>query len=162
MPIVVQCGCGAVLRAPDTLAGQTASCPTCMATHKLPRKPTAAANMPRRAGTGRIIYFLLLIALVPLGYELVRANVQTAQAEADRAHVQSLLGRSEVAQALSARGLSPQEIEGRLAELSAEDLRSLAANVEQVQAAGDVPGYIWILIAIILGLVIIGAIAKAD
>jgi hypothetical protein len=112
-----------------------------------------------------LVAFLLLLGLgafTAAEAGVIPSKAQTAQAEADRAQVQSLLGRSEVAQALSARGLSPQEIEGRLAELSADDLRSLAANLDQVQAAGDVPGYIWILVAIILALVIIGAIANAD
>ena len=63
-----------------------------------------------------------------------------------------------MAQALAAHGLRPEEIEGRLAELSPEDLRSLAANVEQVQAAGNVPNYIWILLGIFLAVSILAAV----
>lgn len=78
--------------------------------------------------------------------------------ETDRALVQAALARQEVAQALAAHGLRPQEIESRLAELSPEDLRSLAANVEQVQAAGNVPNYIWVLLGIFLAVSILVAV----
>lgn len=81
MPIVVQCGCGAVLRAPDKLAGQKAACPTCMAIMQLPSQPTAASRMPRRAGSGRFMYLLLLLALIPMGWVLFYVNVPAAQAE---------------------------------------------------------------------------------
>ena len=37
-----------------------------------------------------------------------------------------------------------------LAQLSSEDVRRLAANLEQVQAAGSVPEYVWILLAAFL------------
>jgi hypothetical protein len=49
---------------------------------------------------------------------------------------------------LSARGLLPSDVERRLAQLSDEDLRSLASNLNQIQAAGDVPHYIWVLLAV--------------
>jgi hypothetical protein len=78
--------------------------------------------------------------------------------EADLATVGSFLARDEVAQALAAHGLSGDEVEQRLARLSAEDLSALAANVEQIQAAGGVPQYIWILLAILMGVMILATI----
>jgi hypothetical protein len=78
--------------------------------------------------------------------------------ESDLTRVQSALARQEVAQALAAHGLRPEEVAGRLAELSPEDLRSLAANVEQVQAAGSVPNYIWVLLGIFLAVSILAAV----
>ena len=113
----------------------------------------------------RLVAFLLLLGLgafTAAEAGVIPSKAPAGQVELDRALVQSVAARSEVARALADRGLAPQEIEGRLAELSAEDLRSLAANLEQVQAAGDVPGYIWVLIAILLVLVILGALANAD
>lgn len=106
--------------------------------------------------------FLLVLAL-PTG---AAAEVLPSRAEAgpdsdresDLVRVQSALARQEVAQALAAHGLRPEEVEGRLAELSPEELRSLAANVEQVQAAGNVPNYIWVLLGIFLAISILAAV----
>ncbi len=66
------------------------------------------------------------------------------------AQVREALAHGEVARALAAQGLSASEVEQRLARLSGEDLRRLAANLEQVQAAGSVPQYVWILLAAFL------------
>lgn len=77
---------------------------------------------------------------------------------ADLATIGSFLEREEVAQALVANGLSADEVEQRLARLSAEDLAALAANVDQVQSAGQVPGYIWILLAVLMGVMILATI----
>jgi hypothetical protein len=69
---------------------------------------------------------------------------------ADLAQVRETLAHAEVAKALAAQGLSAGEIEQRLARLSGEDLHRLAANLDQVQAAGNVPDYVWILLAAFL------------
>jgi len=81
-----------------------------------------------------------------------------ASREADLARVGALLAREDVARALASRGLAPTDAEERLARLSDEDLRSLAANVEQIQAAGDVPKYIWILLAVFLAVSILAVV----
>jgi len=78
--------------------------------------------------------------------------------EADLATVEALIARQEVAQALAANGLSGDEVKQRLARLSAEDLSALAANVDQIQSAGEVPNYIWILLAVLLGVTILATV----
>lgn len=78
--------------------------------------------------------------------------------EADLATVESFLARDEVAQALADNGLSRDEVEQRLARLSAEDLSALAANVDQIQAAGEVPNYIWILLAVLMAVTILATV----
>jgi hypothetical protein len=78
--------------------------------------------------------------------------------QADRATIEAFLAREEVAQALAAHGLSADEVEQRVAQLSAEDVSALAANLDQIQAAGDVPNYIWILLAILIGVTILATI----
>ncbi len=78
--------------------------------------------------------------------------------QTDLAQVRDVLARDEVAKALSSRGLTPPEVERRLAQLSDEDLRSLSANLSQIQAAGQVPHYIWILLAILIVVLIIANI----
>ena len=87
-----------------------------------------------------------------------KAESGATTADSDRARLQAVLARTEVAQALAAHGLVAKEVEGRLAELSPEDLRALAANVDQLQAAGTVPNYIWILLGIFLAVSILVAV----
>lgn len=108
-------------------------------------------------------FFFVLVLTLPAG---AGAEVLPSKAEAapesggrsDLARVQSVLARQEVALALAAHGLRQEEVEQRLAELSPEDLRSLAANVDQVQAAGSVPNYIWVLLGIFLAVSILVAV----
>jgi len=58
--------------------------------------------------------------------------------------IESVLAREDVAEALQSCGLSAGEIESRLVRLSNDDLRHLASNLEQIQAAGrEVPESIW-------------------
>jgi len=85
------------------------------------------------------------------------ADVPVARSrQADLEQVGAVLARDEVARALSSRGLAPREVEQRMAQLSDEDLRSLAANVDQIRAAGgDVPQYIWILLAVLIVVIIL-------
>jgi len=98
--------------------------------------------------------FLTAIVLLPTAVSAERIASRgedpgVARA-ADVAHAREALARAEVARALAAQGLSAGEIESRLARLSAEDLQRLAANLDQVQAAGSVPEYVWILLAAFL------------
>jgi hypothetical protein len=83
---------------------------------------------------------------------------ENAAPAADLEKVREVIGRQEVADALAAHGLSNAEVDQRLAELSPEELRSLAANIDQVQAAGAVPNYIWILLGIFLAVSILAVI----
>jgi len=79
-----------------------------------------------------------------------RDDSAAAAPAVELAQVRTALAHPEVAKALEAQGLSPTEVEQRLARLSAEDLQRLSANLEQVQAAGNVPNYVWILLAAFL------------
>jgi hypothetical protein len=104
----------------------------------------------------------LLVALACLSAPTIGAPIPskttTEAREADLARVESFLARDEVAQALADNGLSADEVEQRLARLSAEDLSALAANVDQIQAAGEVPKYIWILLAVLMAVTILATV----
>lgn len=121
--------------------------------------------MSERLPSRRLVVSLALISLAwpvaaPAGIipskEADAPAAAARQAALDR--VGTLLARDEVAKALSSRGLAPAEVEQRLAQLSDEDLRSLAHNVEQIRAAGDVPQYIWILLAVLIAVTILATI----
>jgi len=110
----------------------------------------------------RRLVFLLFVAFLfgstlPAAAERIASKAEdpSATRAADLARVSDLVARDEVAQALAAHGLTPQEVEQRLGRLSDEDLSRLAANLDQVQAAGSVPEYIWILLAIFLAVSIL-------
>jgi hypothetical protein len=100
---------------------------------------------------------MALTAVLLLAPASSRASAIPSRAAAadDVRKVQDALARNEVARVLVERGLGADEVQERLARLSDEDLRSLAANVEQIQAAGQVPHYIWVLLGIFLAVSIL-------
>jgi hypothetical protein len=95
---------------------------------------------------------IVLLPATPAAAERIasRGDDAPVPGPADLARVQEALAGVEVANALAAQGLSAAEVEQRLGELSADDLERLAANLDQVQAAGKVPEYVWILLAAFL------------
>jgi hypothetical protein len=102
---------------------------------------------------------LMMLALaVPASASVIPSKADDAPS-AGRARTleqaREFLARDQVAQALSAHGLSPADVDQRLGRLSDRDLQLLAAHIDQVQAAGDVPKYIWILLAIFLAVSIL-------
>ena len=84
-----------------------------------------------------------------------RAESQPTIRSADLARVSDIVARDEVARALATHGLTPEQVDERLVRLSNDDLRRLAANLDQIQAAGNVPNYIWILLGVLIAVTII-------
>ena len=84
------------------------------------------------------VVLLLLTAAVPAFAAPVpsRAIDATQTRSSDLATVNSVIGREDVSAALAAQGFSSEQVSERIAALSNEDLRSLAENLDQVQAAG--------------------------
>lgn len=123
--------------------------------------------MARGARGGRTVAALLALLWIassaiasPIPSKVTAQASATAQTspdpgQADRAAIRASLDRREVADALAAHGLSREEVERRVAQLSPQDLSALAAHLNQIQAAGNVPNYIWILLAILIGVTII-------
>jgi CTP:molybdopterin cytidylyltransferase MocA len=115
---------------------------------------------------GRLVLLLMvafgLAAATPASAERIASKPDAppaASREADLAKLTDLAARDGVRQALEAQGLTAAEVDARLGRLSDADLQRLAANVDQVQAAGQVPQYIWILLAVFLAVSIIVMIA---
>ncbi|HXI12662.1 MAG TPA: PA2779 family protein [Thermoanaerobaculia bacterium] len=87
------------------------------------------------------------------------SNQSIESRQADLALVQSVTGNDEVAAALSVQGFTKEEINSRLASLSNDDLRSLAQNLEQVQAAGLTRSqWTWIGIGALAALILVVAV----
>jgi len=103
----------------------------------------------------RHVVSLAVAFLISPAFGWASAIPSRGEADRDMRKVQDLLARNEVARVLVERGLGSEDVEHRLARLSDDDLRSLAANVDQIQAAGAVPHYIWILLGIFLAVSIL-------
>lgn len=81
-----------------------------------------------------------------------------ADRETELAELRDVVSQDEVASALEAYGFSQDEVNQRLAQLSPEELHQLNGQIDQLHAAGQVPQYIWILIAVLIIIVIATAI----
>jgi cytochrome c1 len=97
---------------------------------------------------------VLLALLLPA--PLPAAPVPSRDRAADLAVVHDVLAKEDVARALSSSGLKQAQIETRLAQLSDEEVASLAANLDQVQAGGAMDrNTMWIVIYILAGILLI-------
>jgi len=112
----------------------------------------------RQIGFALLAAVLVAAVAVPaqaLPTESKTASGQTlAERAADLAIVEAALDQPQVEDALAAQGLSRDEVNQRLAQLSPEELASLSSQVEQVQAAGQ-PMYIWIMLAVLIVVAIV-------
>ena len=82
-----------------------------------------------------------------------------AERERDLAALDAVLDQEEVMGVLADHGFTREEANQRLAQLSPEELSALAAQADQLQAAGQrVPNYIWVLIAVLIIVVILTAL----
>lgn len=117
----------------------------------------------------RVFVLLVLVPVLLVGAAPARAlpipsktaaDQSLGDREADLTLVRSVLNDEEVLAAFAAHGFSADDVHSRLAQLSPEELHGLAGQIEQMEAAGlQPPRYIWILVAILIGVVILGAIA---
>ena len=88
------------------------------------------------------------------------ANQSIATRDADLALVHSVVANEQVAAALAAHGLSQEQVNQKIAQLSNQDLHQLAQNMNQIQAAGLTnQEWIWIGIGALVVLIIIVATA---
>jgi hypothetical protein len=109
---------------------------------------------------------LLSLSLISLGLQTPAAAgiVGTSDAMAavrQQSHlavVRDALAREDVAKRLTALGVDPAEVEGRLAALSETELATLAANIDQAPAGGSVLAVIGIVFIVLLILEYTGTI----
>jgi hypothetical protein len=110
--------------------------------------------------------FILLIAVVALPAfagvvpSKTAVNQSIAQREADLAMIRDVVAHDEVATVLAQHGLSQQQVNDKVAQLSQQDLHQLAQNLDQLQAAGlTKQEWLWIAIGAIAALVLIIALS---
>ena len=92
----------------------------------------------------------------------IPSKIDAPRVDARDAHVatiENVLARNDVADALRSHGLSADEVQSRLERLSDDDIRHLASNLEQIQAAGEeVPEYMWWIAGGLLAVLILAVI----
>jgi uncharacterized protein DUF6627 len=106
----------------------------------------------------RVLSSLLIVCLAGLGLPVHAGMLSTeaAVANADRAHVFSVLDRQEVRAGLEARGVGSADVKARVAAMTDDEVAQLADRIDHLPAGGDVLGilltiFIVLLITDILG-----------
>lgn len=115
----------------------------------------------------RLVVFALIVALyvavgAPAAALPTPSKTQVDQSLLERqielAKIEAVVAQPEIAAALAQHGFSSDDVNQRLAQLSPEEMNGLSLQLDQLQAAGSgVPTYIWILIGILLGVLIVTA-----
>src|ERR1044072_151548 len=96
----------------------------------------------KRLSRSVLFLFILMVAVsaMPAFAGVVPSktavNQSIAQREADLALVRDVVAHDEVAAVLAQHGLSQQQVNDKVAQLSPQDLHQLAQNLDQLQAAG--------------------------
>src|SRR5258708_30173751 len=91
------------------------------------------------------------------------ANQSLDARSADLALVRDVVANEQIAKALASHGLTQEQVNQRVAQLSNQDLHQLAQNLNQLQAAGlTTPEWTYILIGAVAVLIIIVATARCD
>jgi len=87
------------------------------------------------------------------------ANQSLDSRAADIAVVRDVVANEQVAAVLASHGLSQEQVNQKIAQLSNQDLHQLASNLNQVQAAGlTQQEWIWIGVGALAALILIVAL----
>ncbi len=87
------------------------------------------------------------------------ANQSLDSRAADLAVVRDFTSNEQVAQALTARGFTADQVNARVSQLSPQDLHQLANNLDQLQAAGFTrQEWIWVGIGALAAVILIIAL----
>lgn len=88
------------------------------------------------------------------------ANQSLDSRAADLAVIRDFTQNEQVAQALAARGFTPDQVNARVAQLSPQDVHQLAQNLDQLQAAGLTrQEWIWVGLGALAALILVIALS---
>lgn len=103
---------------------------------------------------------LLIASIIMLPFQTIQAGmlgtdlaISAASVQAERAALQSLLGRTDVASQLQAMGLDQKVAKDRVAAMTDEEVHSLAGQIDSLPAGSRGSGWAWaavIVIAIVI------------
>lgn len=116
----------------------------------------------RHAAVAAVVLALAALVAAPAAALPVPSKTapdqSVAERDADLAKVRSVLQNDQVAQTLEAQGFTTEQAHERLAQLSPEELHYLSTQIDQLQAAGQMPYWFWVLIGVLLVIAIAAAI----
>ena len=101
----------------------------------------------------RLVCSLLIVCLAGLGLPARAAMLpaEAGAANADRAHISSVLDREEVRAQLQANGVSPADVKARIAAMSDDEVAQLAGQIDRLPAGGaDVLGVLLVVFIVLL------------
>jgi hypothetical protein len=101
---------------------------------------------------------LLIVSLMFLSFHSTAGMIGTDQVvaatpQADRANIQSLLSRAEIASQLQSMGVDLNAAKERVAAMTDEEARSLAGKLHSVPAGADNDGW-WIAAIVVVAVLI--------
>ena len=104
----------------------------------------------------RMICRFLIVAIAMLPFHAAQAGMigtdqVVSNAQAERAVIQSMLGRTEVASQLQALGVDPNTARARVAAMTDQEILALSGNLDSLPAGARSSGWGW---ALVIGLVI--------
>src|SRR5688572_14113875 len=99
-------------------------------------------KIQRRLKVGLVLVLAGLMSHLPhvAVAEMVGTDVlvQELSGAANRQELSSLLGRNDVREQLIQRGVSPAEVETRIAALSDTEVQNLHSQIQEARAGGDI------------------------
>lgn len=78
------------------------------------------------------------------------AVVNASQVQQSRERLQNALNRADIKAQLTARGVDPAQVQARIDSLTDEETQTLAGNIDQLPAGGDVVGALVLIFIILL------------
>jgi hypothetical protein len=115
-----------------------------------------------------VLFFLVLIvavAAVPAFAGPVPSKTAVNQSldsrDADLQVIREVVSNENIKSVLAANGFTPEEVDQKLAQMSAQDLQQLSSNLEQLQPAGLTrQEWIWIGIGALAALILVIALGN--
>ena len=109
----------------------------------------------------RIFLVILLLLISTFNQSASAAMIgtenllETDRNQETRAYLQQLISREKIQNALVARGINPSEAQARINSLSDGEIERIAAKIDILPAGGGVTGFVLIVGAVVLILIII-------
>lgn len=120
----------------------------------------------KRLSRSMSVVFILLIAVAAMPAfagvvpSKTAANQSLAQRDADLALVRDVVSHDAVVAVLAQHGLTKQQVNDKVAQLSPQDLHQLAQNLDQLQAAGlTQQEWWWVGIGALAALILVVALS---
>jgi hypothetical protein len=100
-----------------------------------------------------LAFFISISCFIPMGQAAMIGTQQIInheQAQTDRAHLNTLLSRADLAAQLGAAGVDPAQLQSRIASLSDEEVTILNQRLDQLPAGSGIIGTAALIFLVLL------------